>query len=63
MNALAEQLEGLDRVRSVRVNAISGSILIECDDREIEPELLFAGIVRILGCEEERSRTARPMVA
>ncbi len=57
---LAERLRTLEGVRQVRVAPTTGSVLIEYGDAVVQPELLFAATVRLLGLEKELERTARP---
>jgi len=55
-----EKLPTLDGVQSVEVNAATGSVLVCYRVGQVEPELLFAALVRLLGLEEELDQTPRP---
>lgn len=54
-----DQLGKIQGVRSVEVNAVSGSVLVRYDFERIEAELLFAAIIRILGLEKELEKAPR----
>ncbi len=57
---LAERLRTLEGVRQVHVSPTTGSVLIEYRQAVVEPELLFAATVRLLGLEKELEHTPRP---
>ncbi len=59
---LRRRLPQVEGVRGVRVSDVSGSILIDYCEDKVQPELLFAAVVRLLGWEEELERTPRPAV-
>ena len=59
---LAEQLGTLDGIRRADVNPTTGSVLIEYRAALVQPELLYAATVRLLGLEKELERTPRPAV-
>jgi hypothetical protein len=49
----AEQLQMIEGVESVRVEGLTGSVLIGYQPGRLEPGLFFAALVRLLGVEEE----------
>jgi len=55
-----EKLPTLDGVESVEVNATTGSVLVRYREGRVEPELLFAALVRLLGLEKELEQTPQP---
>jgi len=57
---LEEKLGGIESVESVRITASTGSLLIQYDEKHLEPELLFAAIIRLLGLERALERTPQP---
>ncbi len=57
---LAERLRTLEGVRQAQANPATGSVLIEYRPSVVEPELLFAATVRLLGLEKELERTPCP---
>ncbi len=57
---LAERLRTLEGVRSAQANPATGSVLVEYRQSVVEPELLFAATVRLLGLEKELERTPCP---
>ncbi len=59
---LRDRLGALEGVTRVDVTPHSGSVLIQYREKIIQPELLFAATVRLLGLEKEMERTPRPVV-
>ncbi len=59
---LQSRLSQLDGVEQVGVNATSGSVLIGYREKIVQPELLFAATVRLLGLDKELERPPRPTV-
>lgn len=59
---LQDKLVTLDGVQSVEVRPVTGSVLICFREPLVQPELLFAAIVRLMGFEGEIKRTPRPKV-
>lgn len=57
------KLSGVDGVFSVEVSQVTGSVLLLYDEAEVQPELLFAAIVRLLGLEDELENPPPPVVA
>ena len=57
-----DKLPTLDGVESVEVNAATGSVLVRYRVGQVEPELLFAALVRLLGLEKELDQTPRPRI-
>lgn len=55
-----DKLPTLDGVESVEVNTTTGSVLVCYRDGQVEPELLFAAVVRLLGLEKELDQAPRP---
>ncbi len=60
VDLVRDTLPTLDGVESVEVNAATGSVLVGYREGQVEPELLFAALVRLLGLEEELGQTPRP---
>lgn len=52
-DALAAALARLDGVEEVRVTARIGTVLVRFDAGKLQPELLVAAVVRLLGLERE----------
>jgi hypothetical protein len=50
-------------VAAVRADSRSGSVLIEHEPAVVEPEMLFAAVVRLLGLEQELDKPVQPAVA
>jgi hypothetical protein len=58
---LREKLPALQGVTSVDVTPATGSVLIRYEADRVQPQLLFAATVRLLGLEEELKQTPRPV--
>lgn len=58
-----EKVPLIDAVDEVEVNEISGSVLIRYQVGQIEPEVLFAVLVRLLGLEKELDNVPPPTLA
>lgn len=56
--ALAQQLGKIEDVESVEVSSATGSVLICYRGEKLQPELLLAAIVRLLGLERELERSS-----
>jgi hypothetical protein len=59
---LQSRLGRLDGVEEVTVSAASGSLVIRYRQKIVQPELLLAATVRLLGLEKELEKTPRPAV-
>jgi hypothetical protein len=59
---LREKLTGIEGVKQVAVTPASGSVLIQYREKVVQPDLLFAAVVRLLGLDAEFSRTPPPAV-
>ncbi len=57
---LQEKLSTLEGVQKVEVTPVTGSVLIDYRDGIVQPELLFAAVVRLLGLEKDLQKTPRP---
>lgn len=57
---IEEKLGQIESVESVKITASTGSLLIQYDEKQVEPELLYAAVVRLLGLERELERTPQP---
>ena len=57
------KLRALEAVRNVSANTITGSVLVSYEDKDLEPGLLFAVIVRVLGLEKEFEKPPKPVIA
>ena len=60
---IMEQIPKIEGVESVAVNSITGSVLIYYREEIIEPELLFAALVRLLDLERAIERAVQPALA
>ena len=52
-NKLTQQLETADNIKMVTTSFLTGSILIEYDDKTLDPELLYAIVYKLLGLENK----------
>jgi len=59
---LQEKLASLAGVQAVSVNPVTGSVMIRFDEASVQPELLYAATVRLMGLERELEKTPRPAV-
>lgn len=57
------KLQALEAVDAVSVNTITGSVLVSYKEKELEPGLLFAVLVRVLGLEKEFEKPPKPIIA
>jgi heavy-metal-associated domain-containing protein len=57
---LQEKLCTLDGVQSVNVAPVTGSVLIGYREGVVQPELLYAAVVRLMGLDKELEKTPRP---
>lgn len=46
----------------MEVSPRTGSLLIRYDENQLEPELLFAAVIRLLGLERELEKTPQPVL-
>ncbi|MHC4399274.1 MAG: HMA2 domain-containing protein [Planctomycetota bacterium] len=60
---LVERLPHVEGVDSVDVSPATGSVLITYRQKEVQPELLFAAVVRLLDLDEEVRRLPVPTLA
>lgn len=60
---LEAQIGRIEGVARVQANPVTGSVLVQYDDSVLEPELLLAALIKVLGLEEEMERTPVPRVA
>jgi len=60
---LRDRIASIEGVRSVDVTPASGSVLIVYRQKAVQPELLFAAVVRVLGLDRELARTPKPAIA
>ncbi len=59
---LMEQMPKVKGVSRVQVSTITGSVLVQFDGDEIQPELLYTVLIRLLGLEKELERTPQSVV-
>ena len=59
---LEEKLSTVDGVKSVEVGPLTGSVLIQYRENIVQPELLYAAIVRLMGLEKELEKVPQPKV-
>ena len=59
---LSEQLVKVKGVTKLDVNTISGSVLIHFSEDEIQPELLYTVLIRLLGLEKELEKAPKSIV-
>ena len=57
-----EKLPTIQGVQSVELNPPTGSVLVVYREGEVQPELIFAAVVRLLGLDAELRRTPQPVV-
>ena len=57
-----EKLPTIAGVKSVAINAATGSVLVSYRPGEVQPELLFAAVVRLLNLDAELKRVPEPVV-
>lgn len=53
--SLAEALSGISVIKRSNINSTTGSLLIEYDEKAVEPEVLMGAIMRIAGLDGEVS--------
>ena len=58
--ALLDPLETLPGVKSLKVNTVSGSIVLEYRPNQLSPPQLFGAISKLLGLEAELEKTPTP---
>lgn len=56
------RLEKLEGLASADANSVSGSLLLKFDSRRIEPEIMLAASIRVLGLEEQVAAAPRSRV-
>jgi hypothetical protein len=59
---LMEQMSKVKGVSKVQISTITGSVLVQFEDNEIQPELLYTVLIRLLGLEKELERTPQSVV-
>ena len=59
---LVEQMSRVKGVSKVQISTITGSVLVQFEEKEIQPELLYTVLIRLLGLEKELERTPQPVV-
>jgi len=59
---LMEQMSKVKGVSKVQISTITGSVLVQFEDNEIQPELLYTVLIRLLGLEKELERTPQSLV-
>lgn len=57
------RLQRLEGVNTAEVSQTTGSVLLTYRQAVVEPELLFAGVVRLLGLDQQIKKTPRSRVA
>ena len=57
-----EKLSTVEGVSLVEVSPVTGSVLIRYREGLVQPELLYAAVVRLAGLEKELQKTPRPKV-
>jgi hypothetical protein len=60
--SLRDKLASLPGIDSVQTNSITGSVVIRYCEREVQAELLYAAIVRLLGLDAELEKPPVPVV-
>lgn len=61
-SVLISELKKIRSIRSVEANTVTGSIIINYDSRRMEPQLVIAVIIKLLGLEEEVSKKPVPIL-
>lgn len=59
---LTDQLPKIDGLDYLSVTKATGSVLIKYDSTKLEPELLVAAIIRLLGLEKELEARPQPII-
>ena len=59
---LNDQLSKIKGVSSVQTSVVTGSVLINYSEPDIQPELLFTVLIRLLGLEKEMERIPKPAI-
>ncbi len=59
---LEQKLPTLPGVRRVEIHRATGSLLIDYAPDEVQPELLFAAAVRLLGLDDQLTSTPSPRI-
>ena len=60
---LNEQLPKIKGIKSIQINTITGSVLIHFSEEDIQPELLFTALIRLLGLEKELEKTPQSFIS
>lgn len=60
---LRETLAGIDAVDAATVDAVTGSVLVAYDADRLDPGVLGAALVRLLGLEKAAAREPDPLLA
>jgi hypothetical protein len=56
---VAKRLQRLEGIASATISSVTGSLLITFDPQQVEPEILLAAVIRLLGLEEQLERAPR----
>jgi hypothetical protein len=56
LNRVCTDIKKVTGVKAIEFNEINGSILIKFDERQVQADLLFAALIRLLGLEEELNK-------
>jgi hypothetical protein len=59
---VAEHMPRIKGVDLVEISPVTGSVLVLYEQNELEPELLFAALVRLLGFDEELEGSPTPIL-
>ncbi|MBD3307927.1 hypothetical protein GF339_15960 [candidate division KSB3 bacterium] len=57
------QLPRVDGIDAVAANKVSGSVVIRYQPEKIDPDLLFAALIRVLDLERELEKTPQSLIA
>jgi hypothetical protein len=61
-SGVQERLGGLEGVQSAEASAVTGSVLLRYDDKQVDPMILFAAVIRLLGLEQHIGKAPRSSV-
>jgi len=56
LKRICSDMKKISGVNTVNFNKINGSILIHFEERQVQADLLFAALIRLLGLEEELNK-------
>ncbi len=60
LSSVAQLLQKLEGVESAKATPLTGSLLVKYREDTIQPELLVAALIRLLGLEKELAKTPGP---